>query len=298
MHIKHMHNMHIMHIMHIRLCVAAETQGLLASAVKKEQTYITTGYRDWKHALSNFTRHELSATHQLAVQQLAIQTRDNPTLLMVTTGKAKEQEEAQALRVIFDAKSYLSAQGLPLRRRKEETGHFRRYLEKASQRDEVLRRWLSKRDASQQTFMSPEIQKAIQRQLALAVTRSLAEEVSQADFYAVIADETTDAAQKEQLSICLRFVTDSLQVEELFIGLYEAKSTIAEAIFSRCMTARDRLRAWDVKFFGSSNLTHKSYGIFVASWGFAHCICTRLVFHNFLSHRKEDKWTNAKKQSA
>ena len=39
----------------------------------------------------------------------------------------------------------------------------------------------------------------------------------------------------------------------------------------RCMTARDRLRAWDVNFFGSSNLTHKICGIFVASWGFAHC---------------------------
>ena len=63
----------------------------------------------------------------------------------------------------------------------------------------------------------------------------------------------------------------------------------------RCMTARDRLRAWDVKFVRSSNLTHKSCGIFVASWGFAHCIGTRLVFHNFLSHRKEDKWNNAKK---
>ena len=53
------------------------------------------------------------------------------------------------------------------------------------------------------------------------------------------------------------------------------------AVQIRCMTARDRLRAWDVIFFGSSNLTHKSCGIFVASWGFAHCIGTRLVFHNF-----------------
>ena len=61
------------------------------------------------------------------------------------------------------------------------------------------------------------------------------------------------------------------------------------------MTARDRLRAWDVKIFGSSNLTQKSCVIFVPSCGFAHCIGTRLVFHNFLSQRKEDKWSNAKK---
>ena len=63
---------------------------------------------------------------------------------------------------------------------------------------------------------------------------------------------------------------------------------------TRCTTARDRLRAWDVNLFGSSNLTHKSCGIFVASWGFAHCIGTRLVFHIFLAQRKEDKWSNAK----
>ena len=47
---------------------------------------------------------------------------------------------------------------------------------------------------------------------------------------------------------------------------------------TRCMTAHDRLRAWDVNFFGSSNLAHKSCGIFVASWGFAHCIGTRLTW--------------------
>ena len=49
----------------------------------------------------------------------------------------------------------------------------------------------------------------------------------------------------------------------------------------RCMTARDRLRACDVKFFWSSNLTHKSCGIFVASWGFAHCIGTRAGIPQF-----------------
>ena len=61
----------------------------------------------------------------------------------------------------------------------------------------------------------------------------------------------------------------------------QRRGLLARSGRTRCMTARDRLRAWDVKFFGSSNLTHKSCGIFVASWGFTHCIGTRLVFHNF-----------------
>ena len=52
---------------------------------------------------------------------------------------------------------------------------------------------------------------------------------------------------------------------------------------------RDRLRAWDVEDFSPTNFTHKICGIFVASWGVAHCIGTRLVFHDFLSQHKEDK---------
>ena len=56
------------------------------------------------------------------------------------------------------------------------------------------------------------------------------------------------------------------------------------------MTARDRLSAWDVNIFGSSNLPHKSCGIFVASWDFVHCIGSRLVFHIFfyLNVRRTD----------
>ena len=76
-------------------------------------------------------------------------------------------------------------------------------------------------------------------------------------------------------------------VKAVSVALFLTKATrsdrgnLAPVVIPRCMTARDPLRAWDVIFFGSSNLTHKSCDIFVASWRFAHCIGTRLVFHNF-----------------
>ena len=80
----------------------------------------------------------------------------------------------------------------------------------------------------------------------------------------------------------------------IFSSISKSFFVAFEVVLCRCMTARDRLRAWDVNFFWSSYLTHKSCCIFVASWGFAHCVGIRLVSHNFLSHRKEDKWKNAK----
>ena len=62
---------------------------------------------------------------------------------------------------------------------------------------------------------------------------------------------------------------------------------------ARCMTARDRLRAWDVNFLGSSNLTHKSCGIFVASWGFAHCIGRgRCLINDPLSLKRHSSESN------
>ena len=91
-------------------------------------------------------------------------------------------------------------------------------------------------------------------------------------------------------------VDDEIRIVETITTMEKWNQPLTKIeVRPRCMTARDRLRAWDVNFFGSSNLTHKSCGIFVASWGFADFIGTRLVFHNFLSHRKEDKWSNAKK---
>ena len=60
------------------------------------------------------------------------------------------------------------------------------------------------------------------------------------------------------------------------------------------MTARDRLRAWDANFFGSSNLTHKSCGI-LKRHGVSPIVLVPGWYSTiFLSQRKEDKWSNAK----
>ncbi|CAL9706094.1 unnamed protein product [Knipowitschia caucasica] len=63
------------------------------------------------------------------------------------------------------------------------------------------------------------------------VLRTLLKEVKDAEFFAVMLDETADITVKEQVSICLRFVTDELQPEEIFVGFYETASTTAEALF-------------------------------------------------------------------
>ena len=45
-----------------------------------------------------------------------------------------------------------------------------------------------------------------------------------------MADECNDVANKEQFSICIRWVSDNLQDHEDFIGLYEVGSTDADCL--------------------------------------------------------------------
>jgi hypothetical protein len=51
------------------------------------------------------------------------------------------------------------------------------------------------------------------------------------DYYSLIVDETSDISNKEQVSICLRWVDNNLMIREHFIGFYDTPSTTGEALF-------------------------------------------------------------------
>ena len=66
------------------------------------------------------------------------------------------------------------------------------------------------------------------------VIRSLADEIRHSHFFALLADETTDVSNHQQLVVCIRWIDDGLQAHADFIGLYKIDntkaSTIAESI--------------------------------------------------------------------
>ena len=66
--------------------------------------------------------------------------------------------------------------------------------------------------------------------MAMRVLRELIVPIHAAPFVCIMVDETTDAANKEQVVICLRWVDDIFEVHEIFVGLYEVESTEARAI--------------------------------------------------------------------
>ena len=75
--------------------------------------------------------------------------------------------------------------------------------------------------------------------------------IKKASFFSAIADEATDAANEEQLSICVRFVANGLPCEK-FLAFHECQSgvtgeAIADDILSKLVECNCNLSFFVVK---------------------------------------------------
>ena len=61
--------------------------------------------------------------------------------------------------------------------------------------------------------------------------RNIAKKLQAVKFFTIMADESADISNKEQLVVCIRSVDDDLTAHEEFIGLHPLKDTSSKAIF-------------------------------------------------------------------
>ena len=81
-------------------------------------------------------------------------------------------------------------------------------------------------------YTSHDMQNEMVKVMALRVLRKIAGSLQSASFFTVMVDETTDVSNVEQVVVCLRWVSEKLEVVEEFVGLYEVASTGAETIYA------------------------------------------------------------------
>ena len=77
--------------------------------------------------------------------------------------------------------------------------------------------------------------------------------------------ETADVSNKEQVSVCLRYIHDG-QPAETFVGFYEVKSTKGKALFKQISDVLNKmeLRIENVDgqcYDGASNISGKQKGV-------------------------------------
>ena len=71
--------------------------------------------------------------------------------------------------------------------------------------------------------------------MALGMMGQISANIQNAKFFTIMADETTDVSNKEQLVICIRCVDDCLVIHEDFIGMHPLESTNADQVLKNAL---------------------------------------------------------------
>ena len=200
----------------------AYEKGLLTFTAHPKTAFFIEGFNNWKKAVERFHEHEKAECHKEA--KMKILSSRTPTVkeqLSNEAAKNRAENRRMLLKMISSIK-YLLRQGLAIRGHSESEGNLVQLLSLRSEDDPKLTSFLK-----QQRYLSHEI---INEIIGNAVLRQILSNIHEAMWYSVLADETTDISNQEQLSLSIRWVSKTHEVHEDFIGLVHVPNITASVL--------------------------------------------------------------------
>lgn len=128
---------------------------------------------------------------------------------------------------------------MAIRGKEEKTSNYFQLLVLRASDSLDLKKWMDRKEKYK--WLSPAIANEILEDLAHATLRIICGFVRGSKYYSVMVDETPDASQKEQISICIRRVNDNFEIEELFLGFYATEDTKSATLLKCLLDALCRL---------------------------------------------------------
>jgi len=187
-----------------------------------------------------------SKTHNLAMTQWItdkINQKRQTSILSQLDNAHKDmvRKNRDYLKVIIESLLYLAQQNLSVRGHQEtrtnlvessdiNRGNFLELLHLRCKDIPWIADKLRDHRESHAQWLSLEIQNEILMIASDLVLQEIAKTVQEVGKYSIIVDETSDISNKEQVSVCLRYVHNG-ETYETFIGFYETKSAEGEVLF-------------------------------------------------------------------
>lgn len=203
---------------------------LSTNSSKMDGAFVSTGFSNWKDATVSFRKHESSECHRAATEltiTLPSQVKDIGESLSKMHSEEKADNRALLLKILGNIR-FLARQGLALRGHGgDDNSNFIQLLKLRGDDDQRVATWMEKKV---NRFISPKIQNELIEIMALRVLREVVRCIQRTPFFTVMMDETTDATNKEQVVIVLRWVDDGFSVHEDFIGLYVVETIQASML--------------------------------------------------------------------
>ena len=110
----------------------------------------------------------------------------------------KQRLNRSALMKILSSVRFLARQGLAFRGHNDINSNFSLLLNVRAEDDIEFKKWLCKKN---EKFTSPGIQNEILKDMALLMLRDVISCIQGSKFYSIMADESTDITNQEQLVI-------------------------------------------------------------------------------------------------
>ncbi|CAG2214354.1 unnamed protein product [Mytilus edulis] len=206
----------------------------------KEKSFSKTPVSDWKNLPLIVKRHESSTQHQGCVvsssEYLRIMENKSSSIasMISTSYKTNVATNRHVLEKIIEVILLCGRQNIPLRGHVEERSNFMAILHEKAKADNILSDHLAFSAASRAKYTSPDIQNELVELCGTEVLNQVIGACKSASCFAVIADECTDKATKEQMSLCLRVLdvekNNTVIIREEFVGFRHAESVKGAAI--------------------------------------------------------------------
>ncbi len=177
--------------------------------------------------------------------------------------------------------SVLQWEKLAIRGHKDIEGNLLQLLTFRSSDCAALSTWIRERKYFSPTILNEQI-----ALMGLNVLRELLKDTKRAEWFSVIADEATDISQKEQMTVCIRWVDNDFEIHEDPVELIHVPKTdsktltsaIKDCLIRFCLpVSQCRGQAYD----GASNMSGHLNGVAaqiqkdVPSALFVHCFAHR-----------------------
>ncbi|XP_065580922.1 zinc finger MYM-type protein 1-like [Artemia franciscana] len=201
------------------------------------RAFIDIGFRKWKDISELIRQHENSDRHKACTISLtqfkAIETEAAESVASCLSKEREKEilENRQYVKALLKTTALLGRQGLAFRGHDEgeSSANQGNFVETVHLLTEINPDLMKNSRKAYGHYMSHEYQNDYIEVIGNEIKSSIAKEVREAKYFAVLVDETKDLSKKEQLAILVRYVHD-LKIKERAIGCYHMRKVDAESL--------------------------------------------------------------------
>ena len=221
-------------------CVLFGAECMATHSASKLQRLFKTPFTTWQVGPAKFWEHcEKSPIHQAATARAAVlrshmEQKSAPIDVMLDDMKRQQIEEnRKLLRPIIAAIVLCGRQNIPLRGHRDESSNYLSDDVNCGNFIEILKygamcagktvEELFKSAPKNMSYKSKTTQNEIIDICSDLITKKITDEILEARFYSILADEAADCGNVEQLSVVFRFADKQCQIREEFLGFVPCK---------------------------------------------------------------------------